>query len=356
MKTVKTVNIPIADIQVDLSIQPRANGLNQEHADDLAEAYRRGDDVPPIRVYRIGTTYKLAQGFHRLEAAKRAEQADIDCEVVAGDEQACAIDALCSNQTHGLKRSQEDKRRCVARMLELVPDWSDRRIADSAGVGHQLVASVRPQEPQVDESSTCPKRTGKDGKTYTAKPKQPATKKPAPTATPETPTPTPLSGRTHPSANASDVQGGTEEYDEVDGGGEEEALPPLPPPKAAPLRDGTGRAVPPGLMDTFGDPELRETIADFQRARRELDERYQRVVRSLSRKPYSFCLFSVVTEKMSQVVNPKGGMIQACIDALIAGIPFTVCGCGGDSKCKRCRGGCGYLPEWRHKELNGGPG
>lgn len=230
----KTVNIPIADIEVDLSIQPRANGLNQEHADDLAEAYRRGDDVPPIRVYRIGKAYKLAQGFHRLEAAKRAEQADIDCEVVAGTELDCSINALCSNQGHGLKRTNEDKRRCVAEMLKLVPDWTDRRIAEEAGVSNTFVSQMRPQEEgEVSTVDTSPKRTGKGGKTYTAKPKKPVAEKPEP----QPPAHTPLNGRTHPSANASDVQAGTPEHDECDAEGEEAAAtegPPEPVPEADP--------------------------------------------------------------------------------------------------------------------------
>lgn len=73
---------------------------------------------------------------------------------------------------------------------------------------------------------------GKDGKIYAPKPKQPTAKKPAPASHPEPPAPTPLSGRTDPSANASDVQAGTEEHDEVDGEGEEAAPREEPTPEA----------------------------------------------------------------------------------------------------------------------------
>lgn len=163
-------------IIVDLDIQPRAKGLDPDHVDDLVAAYRddtRRPTIPPPTVWNIKGKgeLKLSQGFHRLKAAKLAGLKELECDVRIGSEQECAIDALTSNKSHGLKRSNEDKRRAVDLLLKLCPDWSANRIADAAGVHDGLVAERK--KSQVPESGTCEPRTvvGKDGKTYTVKPK-----------------------------------------------------------------------------------------------------------------------------------------------------------------------------------------
>ncbi len=81
------------------------------------------------------------------------------------------IDAACSNQKHGLKRTNEDKRRCVGILFEALPSSSNRSIAEMAGVSHEFVGQLRPQTPpQVSTVDTSePVRvTGKDGKQYQA--------------------------------------------------------------------------------------------------------------------------------------------------------------------------------------------
>lgn len=209
----KTQTLKIADIEVDLSIQPRAHGLSQEHAEDLAEAYRRDDEIPPIMVFRIGKLFKLAKGFHRIEGAKRAGKKELACQVEDGTDTDCALAALCSNQSHGLKRTNEDKRRCVEEMLKLVPDWSDRRIADEAGVGHPLVASLRPKPTDVESDSTST-RTDKKGN------KRPA-KQPAKQTKPATSDTATDNGRTDPSANSTPVHESTPEHHDPDADSQE---------------------------------------------------------------------------------------------------------------------------------------
>jgi ParB-like chromosome segregation protein Spo0J len=41
--------------------------------------------LPPVHVMFDGTTYFLADGFHRLEAAKRAGLKEIDAEILPGN-------------------------------------------------------------------------------------------------------------------------------------------------------------------------------------------------------------------------------------------------------------------------------
>jgi hypothetical protein len=180
----KIQKLALGVIAVDMAIQPRAHGLNQAHVEEIAEAYRAGEPVEPPVVWKITDGpkgYKLSQGFHRLEAARRAGLTHLDCVVMSGTELKCLIDAMTSNRAHGLKRTNDDKRRCVAVLLEKLPKNSDRSIAELAGVGHTFVASIRGEKPpQVESDSTCPSpkgpptRTGKDGKQYPAAKPKPA--------------------------------------------------------------------------------------------------------------------------------------------------------------------------------------
>lgn len=150
----KVFDIDLLSIIVDSSIQPRANTLDQSHVEDLKEAYLAKADIPPITVWKLPNGHnKLSQGFHRLEAANRAGMQKIPAIIKVGTEKDCLIDAMCSNQGHGLKRTNEDKRRCVVELLKVLHDKSDRNIAEMAGVGHVFVGKLRATTEQSNDAS-----------------------------------------------------------------------------------------------------------------------------------------------------------------------------------------------------------
>jgi hypothetical protein len=73
--------------------------------------------------------------------------------------------ACGANQTNGLRRTYQDKRHAVARLLA-DPEWrkrSDRWIAEACGVGHPLVADVRKATATLEELPVAD-RVGRDGK------------------------------------------------------------------------------------------------------------------------------------------------------------------------------------------------
>ncbi|QEL18288.1 ParB N-terminal domain-containing protein [Limnoglobus roseus] len=161
------------DIEVDNSIQPRAKGLDGGHVDDLAAAYTAGADIPPPVVWNLGgERFRLSQGYHRLKGAKKAKLTELKCEVRRGTETDCAIDSATSNQGHGLKRSNDDKRRCVELLLKLLPEHTDTVIAEKAGVAQSFVAERRGGVFKSDLNTPPSTRTGQDGRRYkTNKPK-----------------------------------------------------------------------------------------------------------------------------------------------------------------------------------------
>ncbi len=135
--------IALSDIQ-DPGAQMRVEmkpDVVRDYADDMAT----GATFPPVVVYHDGTGYWLGDGFHRVEAARKIERETIDAEVLEGDARQAILHGIGSNASHGLRRTQADKRRAIERLLrdEEWSKWSNRKIARAAKVDHKTVDKVR---------------------------------------------------------------------------------------------------------------------------------------------------------------------------------------------------------------------
>ncbi len=135
--------IPLSQIK-DGGAQMRAEMRPEtilDHADDMLD----GAAFPPIIVYYDTVNYWLADGFHRVAAAQKIDRETIDAEIREGTARDAILHGIGSNATHGLRRTQADKRCAVARLLS-DPEWakwSDRKIAKIARVDHKTVGKVR---------------------------------------------------------------------------------------------------------------------------------------------------------------------------------------------------------------------
>ncbi len=141
MTTIRSV--PLADIQdggAQMRVEMKPDTV-REYADDMAA----GAVLPPVVVYHDGTNYWLGDGFHRVAAARKLDHETIDAEVRDGGERDAILCGVGSNASHGLRRTQADKRRAVERLLrdEEWGKWSNRKIAEAAKVDHKTVAAVR---------------------------------------------------------------------------------------------------------------------------------------------------------------------------------------------------------------------
>jgi hypothetical protein len=136
--------VPLNDIQPDERAQPRLE-MDQDVINEYAQAMRSGRVFPPVEVFKDPEGMVLADGYHRLEAAKRAGLSVLPATVHEGDRRAAILFSVGANATHGIRRSNADKRRAVLTMLE-DPEWrqwSDSEIADQCGVSRPLVAEMR---------------------------------------------------------------------------------------------------------------------------------------------------------------------------------------------------------------------
>ena len=147
-------SLPLASIKIDHSIQQRDKMLDNGIVSEYAEAMKAGSKFPPIIVYYDGTTYWLADGYHRVEAADEAGMKTIAAEIRPGSKRDAILYACGANRDHGLRRSREDVRRAIETMLKAAEwgQWSDRAIAELVGCDHKTVAAVRGQ---VGNFPTC---------------------------------------------------------------------------------------------------------------------------------------------------------------------------------------------------------
>jgi hypothetical protein len=146
---VETRTLYLDTIRLDEELQPRA-AMDQGLVEEYAQAMEAGDTFPPVTVYYDGAQFWLADGWHRVEAARTIRgQSQILAEVHEGSRRDALLHSLGANAQHGLRRSNEDKRRSVARLLadEEWAAWSDREIARRCRVSHPLVAKIRAEMP-----------------------------------------------------------------------------------------------------------------------------------------------------------------------------------------------------------------
>lgn len=158
------VEIPISAINKDRRTQLRID-TDGDQVENLQAAITDGDILPPVDVFAVGDgTFWIADGWHRYIAAVGLKLDTIQAVVHAGGFKEALQFALGANATHGLRRSNKDKRHAVEVAVKEFATLSNRAIADLCHVHHSLVDDVRPQ--LADSANS---RTGKDGKKYHSK-------------------------------------------------------------------------------------------------------------------------------------------------------------------------------------------
>jgi hypothetical protein len=164
----------VPDFSLDL-LDDKAGTESRELKPDVVEDYVEGwtanANFDPILVYRDGDHYFLADGFHRVAAARKAGRTHVPADVRKGDRLAALEASLKSNHTHGSRRTAEDKIYAVDKALREFQGRSDRMVAEMCGVSPTFVGKRRELMPEpstvhVDSSAKpAPKtRVGRDGR------------------------------------------------------------------------------------------------------------------------------------------------------------------------------------------------
>jgi hypothetical protein len=157
----------IGKIRDDGGTQTRA-ALTDAVVSEYAEAIQSGASFPPLVVFHDGTDHWLADGFHRLNAYRRLGAQAVPVDVRQGTRRDAILFSCGANGAHGLRRTNEDKRRAVETLLR-DEEWcrkSNRWISERAGVSDPFVMKVRSELLTVSSSASAPSpaREGRDGK------------------------------------------------------------------------------------------------------------------------------------------------------------------------------------------------
>jgi ParB-like chromosome segregation protein Spo0J len=143
-KSDKTMHLALERIETNGGTQTRA-AVYGEVVENYAEEMKAGADFPPIVVFFDGKEYWLADGFHRLIAARGIGWRSIQALVRQGTRRDAVLFSVGANAKHGLRRTNADKRWAVEILLrdEEWVKWSDREISRRCAVSADLVAEIR---------------------------------------------------------------------------------------------------------------------------------------------------------------------------------------------------------------------
>jgi ParB-like chromosome segregation protein Spo0J len=138
-------------------LSPRTQFCDARHVAALAEVI---DQVPPILVH--AASMRVIDGVHRVHAARSLGRSTIRAVIFRGNEAEAHIEAVRSNVAHGKPLSLAEREVAAQRILELVPDWSDRRIAVVSGLSPKTVGRLRTRA--TVDSAQSRARLGRDGR------------------------------------------------------------------------------------------------------------------------------------------------------------------------------------------------
>jgi len=128
-------------------IQPRSF-LSTQVIEEYATLYSEAEGeepLPPLDVFEIKGKFYVSDGFHRLEAAKRASRQTLACHVHTGSRQDAMRHGAFANLRRGLVYSQQDRQRILERLLQdpQVSQRSNRDLAQALGLSHVTVGRAR---------------------------------------------------------------------------------------------------------------------------------------------------------------------------------------------------------------------
>jgi ParB-like chromosome segregation protein Spo0J len=128
------VKLDIDSLVIDHTVDVRG-GVDRAAVQSYMEVL---DAMPPIVVFDGGL---VADGFHRVEAAKRLGRSKIEATVKRGDRTKALIFAATANTTHGKPLTQKERRAAAERLLRMTKR-SLRVIATELGMSPSTVEEI----------------------------------------------------------------------------------------------------------------------------------------------------------------------------------------------------------------------
>lgn len=140
----ETQKLLIRQITCNAGTQLR-DGVDQTVVDHYAEMAEDGSPFPPVKVFHDGGRYYLADGFHRLEAAKKLGAQQVECDVEEGTLRDARWYACGANAHHGKAMSLKERQLAVMTAVEIKEGSATNlsEIARHCGVHRQTVEKYK---------------------------------------------------------------------------------------------------------------------------------------------------------------------------------------------------------------------
>jgi len=134
----------ISNITLNKQTQSRV-AISQDTVAEYAEDMIAGQTFPPITVFFDGIENYLVDGYHRYFAYKKAGIDSVEVNVLNGTLRDAVLYAVGVNDDHGLRRSNEDKRKAVLTLFDDMEwaEWTDAIIAKKCKVSATFVGRIR---------------------------------------------------------------------------------------------------------------------------------------------------------------------------------------------------------------------
>lgn len=151
------VEISISQVIADKRLQNRES-MNEQVIDEYASLLsQHPDNWPfntPITVFEIDGKLYVADGFHRFKACLRSGCSKLSAFIRTGTWDDAVEFSLSANATHGLRRSNADKRKSVHTALstDSIRSKSNREIARTCQVSEKLVRIVKEEREEQWQS------------------------------------------------------------------------------------------------------------------------------------------------------------------------------------------------------------
>ncbi len=148
--------LSLSDLNVDCSL--REDGIDPRHVEALSELEGHWS---PVLVWGPGNL--VVDGAHRVAAAKRLGLTTIPAQSFDGSMADAFVESVQRNSKHGLPLTLRDRVRAARRIVRILPEWSDRRIAKVCALSSTTVGRVR-RDISTTEAAHASTRVGIDGR------------------------------------------------------------------------------------------------------------------------------------------------------------------------------------------------
>ncbi len=166
-RTMSVTTVALNSLFISPLYQSRSHGVCSDTVTDYTTAIEGGAKFPLLVAYRV-TDRKhpgpaLVAGFHRAEAYAVAGVTECKIELRDGTHAEAWLAGFQSNQTHGLRYSNADKRRAAEHALSLFTSDSNRQLAERMGLSQEFIAKVRREMETNGAIEPVDKIVSKDG-------------------------------------------------------------------------------------------------------------------------------------------------------------------------------------------------